>query len=510
MKMENSELRKVDLILNHGTVIPMDPERRIIADGAVVIDNGKILAVGTCNEIDIHYEARKILDCSNQVVLPGLVDAHGHGGHSLLKNIASDTPSFWSKIMTRTYHHYTTSQFWYTEGRLSALERLKAGITCGLSVIGSEPRSDDPMYANHHAQAYAETGIREVVAVGPCNPPWPHSFSSWETGHRVTQDVAFETAMQSTAKVIETWNHGADGRIRVYVTPFLMVPSLDSSGPTAPDVAPELTDHDRLQSRMVREVAATYKTRIHSDAFGGMVKLASYDEYGLIGPDVSLQHCNGLSLEEVQILVDTDTRVGHMPGTSQGRARTPVPEMIEAGVTVAVVTDGTSPKTPFDLFQAARKAQLVNQLLLKDMFVLPAGKLLEMITIDAARTLGWENEIGSLEPGKKADVITVNMHQPHLAPVYMPVHRLIYEASGQDISTVIVDGKILMEKRKVISVDEQDVMQTAQVEAERVIERANLEPHMQLEPSFWGNSRMTFRQKRWFPEAGDEKQPTGM
>ncbi len=508
--MNMNEQQLVDLILQHGTVIPMDPERRIILDGAVVVDKGRIVAVGTTQQILDQYQARKLLDCSNQVVLPGLVDAHGHGGHSLLKTIASDTPSFWSKVMTRTYHHFTTPYFWYSEGRLSALERLKAGITCGLSVIGSEPRSDSPAYANQHAQAYAETGVREVVAVGPCNPPWPHRFSSWENNRRISQIVDFDTAMRSTAEVIETWNHGAEGRIRVYVTPFLIVPSLDSSGPTAPDIAPELTDHDRLQSRKVREVAAKYKTRIHSDAFGGMVILASRDEYGLIGPDVSLQHCNGLSLEEVAILAETDTRVGHMPGPSQGRARTPIPEMIEAGVTVAVVTDGTSPKTPFDLFQAARKAQLVNQLLTKDMFLLPAGKLLEMITIDAARTLGWDDEIGSLEPGKKADVITVDLLQPHLAPNFMPVHRLIYEATGQDVSTVIVDGKVLMENRKVLSVNEQDVLQAAQVEAELIIDRADLRPHMQLEPSFWGKSRLSFHQQRWFPEDNDDQRPTGM
>ncbi len=294
------------------------------------------------------------------------------------------------------------------------------------------------------------------------------------------------------------------------MTPFLIVPSLDSSGPTAPDIAPELTAHDRLQSRRVREIASQYHTRIHSDAFGGMVRLAAMDEYGLIGPDVSLQHCNGLSLAEVQILADTDTRVGHMPGTSQAKARTPVPELLDAGVTVAVVSDGTSPKTPFDLFQAARKAQLVNQLLLKDVFILPAGKLLEMITIDAARALGWDDEIGSLEPGKKADVISVDMYQPHLAPLFMPVHRLIYEASGQDVSTVIVDGKILMQNRQVTSVNEADVLEAAQEESFETIRRAGLNPHMQIEPSFWGKSRLTFEGQRWVPEDGDTSQPTGM
>lgn len=490
----------IDLLLRNGTIIPMDPGRRILHEGAVAIDQGRILEVGDAQEMAGQYEARQTLDCRGQVVLPGLVDAHGHAGHSLLKTIAADTPSIWSRLITYVYQNFTTDEFWYVEGRLSALERLKAGITCGLSVIGSEPRSDDPVFASNHARAYADLGLRAVVAVGPCNPPWPHRFSRWKDGQQEKREVTFDAALEGAAAAIEAWNHGADGRIRVYITPFLIVPSLDSSGPTPPDLAPALTAHDRELSRRVREIASRYQTRIHSDAFGGMVYLASKDEYGLLGPDVSLQHCNGLSVDEVRILAETDTRVGHSPGSSQSRARCPVPELMEAGVTVAVVTDGTAPRTPFDLFQAARKAQLVQQLLMKDAFYLPAGKLLEMITIDAARVLGWEDEIGSLEPGKKADVIVVDFRQPHLTPNFMPVHRLIYAACAGDVSSVIVDGRLLMHERRVLSGDEVDILRAAQVEAEATVQRAGLEEHMQLPETFWGKARLTLDGPRWRPE----------
>jgi cytosine/adenosine deaminase-related metal-dependent hydrolase len=486
----------IDLLLIHGTVIPMDPSRRILGDGAVAVDQGRVLEVGESNSLAQRFKAQQMIDCHGQIVLPGLIDAHGHAGHCLLKTIASDTPSIWSRFITYVYQHFTTDEFWYIEGRLSALERLKAGITCGLSVIGSEPRSDDPVFASNHARAYADLGLRAVIAVGPCNPPWPHSFSRWHHGRREVKQVSFQAAIEGAAAAIEAWNHGANDRIRVFITPFLIVPSLDSSGPTPADLAISLTSHDREQSRLVREIAERYQTRIHSDAFGGMVRLAAQDEYGLLGPDVSLQHCNGLSVEEIRILADTDTRVGHTPGPSQGRARCPVPELMEAGVTVAVVTDGTSPRTPFDLFQAARKAQLVQQLLMKDAFYLPPGKLLEMITIDAARVLGWDNEIGSLEPGKKADMILVDWHQPHLTPAFMPVHRLIYQACASDVSMVIVDGRILMQDRKVLSADETEILAAAQAEAEALVSRAGLAEHMELPSSFWGKPRLTFDKPR--------------
>jgi 5-methylthioadenosine/S-adenosylhomocysteine deaminase len=488
---------KVDMILENGFVITMDPERRLIENGSVVIDQGKIVAVGKHADLESAYQPKKRLDCTGKVIIPGLIDAHGHGGHSLIKTIASDTPSFWSKVITETYFNYTTDDFWYVEGKLSALERLKSGITCGLSVIGSQPRSDDPIFANNHARAYTEVGVREVVAVGPCNPPFPVRVSRWENDRQVSSEVSFEKLLDGASAAIETWNHGANDRIRVYITPFLIVPSLDSSGPTPPDIAPVLTDHDRLQSRRVRDIAEKYNTRIHSDAFGGMVKLASQDEYGLLGADVSLQHCNGLSMEEVEILAETDTRVGHTPSSSHGKARCPATELIDAGVTVAVVTDGTAPRRPFDLFQAARSAQLIHQLHFKDPFYLPAGKLLEMITIDAARVLGWEDEIGSLEVSKKADIAIINMRQPHLYPDFMQVHRLIYEAVGGDVETVLVDGRLVMEDRRVIMVDEAEALDQAQEEALRTIERADLRPHMEINETFWGQSRMIFDKKRW-------------
>jgi cytosine/adenosine deaminase-related metal-dependent hydrolase len=119
-----------------------------------------------------------------------------------------------------------------------------------------------------------------------------------------------------------------------------------------------------------------------------------------------------------------------------------------------------------------------------------------MVTIDAARALGWDDELGSLEPGKKADVIVVNARQPHLAPTFMAAHRLVYEAVGNDVETVIVDGKIIMEDRQVLTINEADVLEAAQQEAEATIDRAGLQQHMSLPPTFWGHARLVIEQER--------------
>lgn len=486
----------LDLLLTHAAVITMDPARRVFDDGAVAVDQGRIVAVGRTADLVPAYAARKTLDCRQRVVMPGLVDAHGHGGHSLLKTIAADTSNVWMRVVTPVYFHFVTDDFWYVEGLLSALERLRFGVTCGVSVMGSQPRSDDPIFACNHAKAYAEVGLREVVAVGPCAPPWPHESSRWVEGRRVRKAFTLDEALAGAEAAIETWHHGAQDRIRVFITPFTIVPSLLSNGPTPPDVGAALQPSDREQARRVRAIAAKYATRIHSDAFGGMIKLASQDEYGLLGPDVHLQHCHGLSVEEVQIVAETDTRIGHSPGPSAFRC--PVPELMQAGATVAVTTDGTSPRQTFDLFQAIRKAQLLTQVHFRDRAYLPPGKLLEMVTIDAARALGWEDEIGSLEAGKKADIIVINMGRPHLMPNFMPVHRLVYEAVGNDVETVIVDGRLVMEQGTVLTVDEEAVFDAAQAEALALVQRAGLEPHMQH--SSWGQVYQTFSGELSFPE----------
>ncbi len=491
----------IDLLLIHGTVITMDEQRRILEDGAVAIHNGRILEVDASDHLLSKYEAKKVMDCRHHAVLPGFIDAHGHGGHSMFKSIATDNIGFWMPIMTETYKHYVTDDFWYYEGKLNALERLKAGITTGACVLGSMPRSDDPIFALNHAKAYAEVGIREIVCTGPCNPPWPHSFSRWVDGKRIVKEVTYEEVLKGAEAVIEALNHTHEDRIRAFITPFVIVTSVDPSHPTPPDRLYGLTEHDRYQAKKIREIARKYNTRIHSDAFGGMIHLAIQDpENALLGPDVHLQHCRGISFDEARILAETGTNVTSAPGASQIAARTPITELIELGANVAITTDGTSPSAPFDMFQAMRKTQLIHQAALKDYYYLPPGKLLEMVTIDAARCVGWDDELGSLEPGKKADVITVNMQQPHLTPEFMHVHRLVHQAVASDVDHVIVDGKLVMEHRNVLTVNEKLALEEAQEESLRTIKRAGLEKYMQPTKYFWGHARAYIDERRYNPE----------
>jgi len=171
------------------------------------------------------------------------------------------------------------------------------------------------------------------------------------------------------------------------------------------------------------------------------------------------------------------------------RNRCPVVELLDAGVTVGLGTDGSAPDRTFDIFSDMRMAQALQRHHFHDSSYMPPGKVLEMATIDAAKALGIGNEIGSIEAKKRADIILVNMNKPHLTPRFMIPHRVVYEAYGHDVDTVIVDGKIIMEDRVVKTVNEEEMLDQAQRVAEEVVEQNSLEKYLEITKGFWGYSK---------------------
>ena len=191
-------------------------------------------------------------------------------------------------------------------------------------------------------------------------------------------------------------------------------------------------------------------------------------------------------------LRETGTKVAHHPRAARiytYPGRCPVPELIEAGVTVGLGADGPPPNRNCDIFLDMKAAMRLQRVHFKNPDVMPPGKLLEMATIDGYKALGMDQELGSIEVGKKADIITVDLFQPHLYPINMPVHRVVYEATGQDVRDVIVDGRLVMEGRKILTIDEEDVLDSS-VEMNRIMmERGGLAPFATIPERFWGVAR---------------------
>ena len=475
------------ILLAHGYVVTMNAKFECIEDGAVLIDNDRIAAVGPTallmKRLEGHtYDA---LDCSGKMILPGLIDAHTHAGHCLNRSLGLDSRTRWMDYLTKIYHHSTTPAYWYAEGRLAALERLKARITCGVSVISNAARCDDPRIVVEHVRGHAEVGTRENPAIGPSNPPYPRAFGVEENGRIVEKNFTFDELMDKAEEAIELVNGSFGGLIGAFAAPFVMVGSIEGSKPTPADLACRLTDYDRHMMKSIREVARRQNVRIHTEAFGGMIRLAAQADDPLLGPDVHVQHCKGISFKEAMILAETKTNVTTTPAWHQLQIRCPVPELIELGANVAVTTDGTAPAMPFDLFRAARDTALLQQAALNDPFILPAGKILSMITIDAARAIGREHDLGSLEVGKLADITTVKVASPHLSPQLMPIHQLMLFGNPGDVSDVFVAGRLLMRNRTVLTVSEADVLESAERASLEAIERAGAKHLLKPSDNFW-------------------------
>ena len=443
-------------LLIHGDVVTMNARFECIEDGAVLIKGKRIEAVGKTSDLLalVGEEEVERIDCSGKMILPGLIDAHTHAGHCLNRSLGLDSRTRWMDYLTKIYHHSTTPDYWYAEGRLAALERLKAGITCGVSVISNAARCDDPRIVVEHVRGHAEVGTRENPAIGPSNPPYPRAFAQEENGRLVEKRFTFDELMAKAEEAIELVNGSHDGLIGAFAAPFVMVSSIEGSKATPADLACRLTDQDRHMMKAIRDVARRQHVRIHTEAFGGMIRLAAQADDPLLGPDVHVQHCKGISFREAMILAETKTNVTTTPAWHQLQMRCPVPKLIELGANVAVTTDGTAPAMPFDLFRAAR-------------------------------AIGREADLGSLGVGKLADITTIKTTSPHLMPRLMPIHQLMLYGTPGDVADVFVAGRALMRERKVLTVSEADVFECAQAASLEAVRRAGYERLLKPADNFW-------------------------
>lgn len=475
-----------DILIVHGIVVTMDLKRRVIENGAVAITGDRIVAVGTTAQVTAKHQARTVIDATGKIVMPGLIDVHAHAGHGFIKTLGAGRSDLWYKACGYTYTQGSTPEFWRAEAQLAAVERLRFGVTTGVSLLGGGDtilRTDDPVYGEAHCDGVREVGTRSFVAVGPTRPPHPLTYGTWIGKKAKTWPVSYEQQMQTCKTLMKSWNGAHGQRLNI----ALITPTLRQEH--RQELSKADMEQAMAQARQVSQLARDNGLVFTQDGHTtGSVAFAQ--TLGILGPEALLSHATGLTGDEIRICADTDTRIAHNPSAiASVLARCPAIELMDAGVTVALGSDATAPDRSGDMFRHMQQAMHYHKTFFKDPGVLPPGKALEMCTIDGAKALGMEKHIGSLEKAKKADVVLVDMARPHLYPLHMPVFRLVCFANGNDVATVIVNGKILMRDRKVKSVDEGKVLETAQTEAELMLDRGKFRPLLKPLPTFWGHTR---------------------
>ncbi|MDP6705762.1 MAG: amidohydrolase family protein [Alphaproteobacteria bacterium] len=478
-------MQKTDTLIRNGIIITVDAERRILEDGAVALHRGRIAAVGPTAELDEAFAPEKVIDASRMIVLPGLIDGHAHAGHGLVKSLGAGRSEVWFEACEKIYTSGTGVDFWAAEAALAAVERLKAGVTCGLSLFGGGPdimRTDDPDYGRTWVGSVGEVGIRGLLAVGPGRPPFPRTYVRWQGGRAEEVAVDLETQLATSETLIEECHGAHDDRIRLALATPVFGREDKGDGADAATIR-------RLADRVL-EIRERHDLRLTQDGHRAGT-LTAARALGFLGPWAVMSHAVDLTPDDIQACLDSGAAIVHNPSAVMSiRGRCPVPELIDAGVTVMIGSDGAAPDRGYDMFRHMAQCVHYHRRHFRDATVLPPGKALEMVTIDAARGLGLADEIGSLEPGKRADVVLIDAAKPHLYPLNMPLTRVVQFANAADVDTVIVDGKVLMRGRQVISVDEAEVLAAAERECALMLERTGL-GYLTEEPAeLWGQSRL--------------------
>jgi 5-methylthioadenosine/S-adenosylhomocysteine deaminase len=480
----------VDLLINKGIVITMNPARSVLEDTSVAIAGGRIVEVGPAAELQSRHPAAKTINARRKAVLPGMVDLHAHMGGGLIKTIGEGLDGArWRNMMEFICARVTSPEWWRVESRINALERLKFGVTCIYTQLGGNgTRTDDPRFTEAVAEELAAIGIRSRIGLAPARPPWPRTFSSWEDGKRVDRQVSFEHVMDTCDQILARSGNSSSGLVDYCVA----LSRLGNRNPHDPVWSPDRETWVRRQVDAIRDLMTRHRVGFWTHMYGNAVEYAHDEKLGLLGPATILSHCTDISERAIKIMAETGTHAAHHPRAARiytYPGRCPVPELIDAGVNVGLGADGPPPNRTCDIFLDMKAAMRLQRVHFKDPDMMPPGKLLEMATIDGYRALGLDKELGSIEVGKKADIITVDLYQPHLYPINMPVHRVVYEATGQDVRDVVVDGRLIMENRKVLTIDEEKVLDDADEMNRKTIERAGLTPFVATPQRFWGVSR---------------------
>lgn len=438
------------------TAVTIDNRRRIIKDAALVIEDNRILDLGKSVELESRYPNVERLDGDGMLALPGFIDAHVHSDQAILRSVADDVPwrrflkSFiWPLMSQRTTDDALISI------KLCMLEMIKSGTTCFVDSIVS------PLYDfDELAQAVADMGIRGVLA------KYVLPQTIFDQGESLIGAGSLKSEKESLSdaeRSIQTWHGAAGDRLQVWFGP--LVPREEPPATCSPSFYREVSELARNYGTGITiHLAGTKEDVTFFQREFGMKPLEFARQYGLTGSNVLLINGTWLSEDEIQILADTGTNLVHSPSANMKMADgiAKVPQMRSAGVTVALGCDAATNNNCHDMIREMKAASLLHNVMMMDASALTAEDVLEMATIEGARAIGREAELGSLEVGKQADLILINLRQPHTMPVYDLLGNLVYAAHGGNVDTVIVAGKVLMRHRQVLVADEEAILAEAQ------------------------------------------------
>mgnify|MGYP000029316763 CR=1 FL=1 len=440
------------IIIEARYIIPVRPRQKIIRNGAIVIDGDRIVYIGKADEAKLKYHSDTVIRAHRHVVIPGLINAHNHLFQSILKNIGIDMELV---SWLRTSIHPTLASFtdddFYIAAKWGLIENIKSGVT---TIIENHygPRGYDAV-----ARALIESRLRAVLARG-----------IYELN--VLLDILKEEPEKALAHVesLVKKYHGYENRLWIAIAP--MHPYNASKELLLK--AKELSDKYELIYHT--HTAESVKDQELVVELHGKTDVELLYDLSILGPRFHAVHGVQVSPREVKLLAEAGAHVIHNPESNMylGSGVAPIPDYMESGVNVALGTDGAGSNNNNDMIEAMRFAVLLHRAARKHPSIVTAWDALEMATINGAKAIGLENEIGSLEIGKKADITIIRLDKPHTAPVTDPLGAIVYCANAGDVDTVIVNGEIVLESGRILLFEEEKVREEAEKTQLRILDRA--------------------------------------
>lgn len=425
------------LLIREATIITLDRHNRIIS-GDVLIRDRRIAQISSSIP---SAEADEIIEARGRVLLPGFVQTHVHLCQTLFRGAADDLALIdW--LRERVWPMEAAHSFASLDAsaRLGIAELIRGGTTCALTM-------ETVNHTEAVFRAVEETGFRATV--GKC---------MMDAGEGVPAALQEETesSIAESLELLARWHNRADGRIRYCFAPRFAVSCTRELLERVAQLSRERKVLVHTHASENREEIAIVESRT------GQRNIAYLNEVGLAAPNVMLAHCIHVDASEFEILRSSGTHVAHCPSSNLKLASgiAQITEMLEQGISVSLGADGAPCNNRLDMFTEMRTAALLQKVR-RGPQALPALTALRMATIHGARALGLENEIGSIETGKRADLQLLNLNGLHTTPQPDPVSTIVYAARASDVETVIIDGQIVMRDGRVMTLEEEEVIQRA-------------------------------------------------
>jgi len=431
------------LLLKGATVVTLDAASRIFT-GDVLVEQGRIAQMAE----SLNTHADTIIDAHGRALLPGFVQTHVHLCQSLFRGAADDLALIdWlrKRIWPMEAAHTTASLA--ASARLGIAEMIRGGTTSALTM-------ETVNHTEAVFKAVEETGFRATV--GKC---------MMDKGEGVPDALCEQTddSIRQSLALLDVWHGRAEGRIRYCFAPRFAISCTR-------ELLERVAQLARERGVMVHTHASENTDEIAMvERDTGRRNIEYLNDLGLAAPHVLLAHCVHLNDAEIDILSATGTHVAHCPSSNLklGSGLAPVTEMMARGISVTLGADGAPCNNRLDMLTEMRTAALVQKAR-RGPEALPALTVLRMATIDGARALGLGDEIGSIETGKRADLILLNLDRLHLTPCPDVVSTIVYAAQSSDVETVLIDGRVLLHDGRLTMMDEREVMQTARAEAAQI------------------------------------------